>query len=429
VQAFPVKLLNLRIAIVLTCFIVTSIDSAALADANDRINELSSAAVENRTRLNFDGKEFTGPALERLLAEARNAQFFLIGEEHGIAENPKLAAQLFTSLVDDGYEKLVIEISPPVARSLDQILKNGGIEGLQDLYAMPGGEPAFFGMREEAELLHSARAALPDVQEVFWGIDYEVASDRRLLHQLQNAPRPDSADEPLNALVAASEESWASYAKTGNLAHAFSFSGDPALVRDVKNSWPDPDDEVSLILDTLETTLKINRLWFERRGWESNAMRAGFMRSNFLRHWRNATNQGATPKIMAKLGSSHLVRGINMTGTFDLGSLLPEIAAIEGRRSFSLMVVPGANSDVAVLDPKTWTFSPQPAKDGYSEGIGPITAAAYTDAFTLIDLVPLRPIVSSREKTFGSKMLQIVHGFDMLLVMSGSTASGELEHD
>jgi len=41
----------------------------------------------------------------------------------------------------------------------------------------------------------------------------------------------------------------------------------------------------------------------------------------------------------------------------------------------------------------------------------------------------LRPIVSSREKTFGSKMIQIVHGYDMLLVMSGSTASSELEHD
>ena len=118
-----------------------------------------------------------------------------------------------------------------------------------------------------------------------------------------------------------------------------------------------------------------------------------------------------------------------MTGTFDLGTLLPEIAAIEGRRSFSIMVVPGMNSKVAVLDPTTWTYSPQPAKDGYSEGLDLITAAAYPETFTLIDLMPLRPIVSSREKTFGSKMIQIVHGFDMLLVMSGSTASSELEHD
>ena len=386
-------------------------------------------ASRHRTRLHFDGKAFTGPAWERLLAESRNAQFFLIGEEHGIAENPKLAAQLFTVLADEGYEKLVIEISPPIAQSLDQALVNGGLASLRGLYELAGGEPVFFGMREEAELLAAARAALPDANEVLWGIDYEVASDRRLLYQLQNAPRPETADQPLNTLVAASADSWASYAETGNLLLAFSFAGDPALVRDVRNSWPDPGDEVVLILDTLETTLEINRLWLEGRGWESNALRAEFMRSNFLRYWRKATDQGGSPKLMAKLGSSHLVRGNNMVGTFDLGTLLPEIAEIEGRRSFSIMVLPGMDSKVAVLEPTTWTYSPQAAKDGYSEGIGLITAAAYPDTFTLIDLVPLRPIVSSREKTFGSKMIQIVHGFDMLLVMSGSTASSELEHD
>ena len=86
-----VKMLFLRTAIVLTCSLVTLLDGAALADVNDRISELSKAATANRTRLHFDGKVFTGPAWERLLAEARNAQFFLIGEEHGIAENPQPA--------------------------------------------------------------------------------------------------------------------------------------------------------------------------------------------------------------------------------------------------------------------------------------------------------------------------------------------------
>lgn len=184
VPAPAVKMLFLRTAIVLTCSLVALLDSAAPADANDRISKLSKAVMENRTRLHFDGKAFTGPAWEKLLAEARNVQFFLIGEEHGIAENPKLAAQLFVVLADEGYEKLVIEISPPIAQSLDRTLTNDGLAGLQGLYELAGGEPVFFGMREEAELLSAARAALPDAHEVLWGIDYEVASDRRLLHQL-----------------------------------------------------------------------------------------------------------------------------------------------------------------------------------------------------------------------------------------------------
>jgi hypothetical protein len=83
----------------------------------------------------------------------------------------------------------------------------------------------------------------------------------------------------------------------------------------------------------------------------------------------------------------------------------------------------------AVLNPSTWSFESKPAKDNYAGGIEPITAAALDDAFTLIDLAPLRSIVGTKETLFGSQMLQVVHGFDLLLVMSGSTASGEFAHN
>jgi hypothetical protein len=83
----------------------------------------------------------------------------------------------------------------------------------------------------------------------------------------------------------------------------------------------------------------------------------------------------------------------------------------------------------AVLNPSSWTYAPQPAKDSYAKGLEALTDAAYSDAFTLIDLTALRPIVGSSTKHYGAEVAGIVHGFDMLLVMSGSSASSELEHD
>ena len=115
-----------------------------------------------------------------------------------------------------------------------------------------------------------------------------------------------------------------------------------------------------------------------------------------------------------------------MTGTFDLGTLLAEI---EDGRSFSVLVLPGAESMVAVLNPSSWSFEPKPAKDNYAEGIEVLTDAAYDDTFTLIDLAALRPIVGTRIDQYGIDVVRIVHGFDMLLVMSGSTASSELDHE
>ena len=401
----------------------------ARADETSAPDVLTAAAREHRARLYFDGDRFAGPALEQLLSAARGAQFLLIGEEHGIAENPRLVAQLFDALVADGYEKLVIEVSPPMARILDAAARDGGLDGLRRLYATPGGEPAFFGMREEAELIVAAQNALPDADEVLWGVDYEVASDRPLLRRLRESQRPPGADLALDSLIAASDEAWARYEETGGPQHIFSFSGDPGLVEAVIDAWPAPDDEAKWILDTLFSTLEINQSWVQGNGWRSNAQRATLLRSNFLRHWRAAMQDARMPKVMIKLGANHLVRGRNNTGTFDLGTLLPELAAAEGVRSTSILILPGKDSLTAVLNPSAWRYEPRPAKDNYAGGIDPLTDAAFPDAFTLIDLTALRPVVGSSVDRYGTDVARIVHGFDMLLVMSGSTASSELEHD
>jgi len=401
--------------------------SAQETSATDWSGKITSEAAGHRYRLEFDGDLFSGPALERLLEEGRNAQFFLLGEEHGIAENPKLAAQLFETLTESGYSKLMIEVSPPVAGLLDAALAGDGLTGLQQLFSQPGGEPAFFGMREEAEFLASVRAAVPKGNPVLWGIDYEVAGDRPLLQILQAKPKPAEAQQALELLIAASDASWAKYTETGGPQYIFSFAGDPEEVRAVMKAWPDRDAEAEWILKTLEETFEINALWIQGKGWESNNRRAALLRANFLHHWRTAKQQGVAPKVMAKLGASHLVRGRNMTETFDLGTLLPEVAAMEGSHAFSIMVVPGTDSPTAVLNPSTWTYNPAVPKDAYTRDIAPLTQAAFSDAFTLIDLAPLRPVIYSMTGKASAGLLRIVYGYDMLLVMSGSTPSSGLE--
>jgi hypothetical protein len=132
---------------------------------------------------------------------------------------------------------------------------------------------------------------------------------------------------------------------------------------------------------------------------------------------------------MAKFGASHMVRGRSQTAVYDLGALLPEIAALEGGHSFSVIVVPGAGSSIAALNPSTWSYEPRPAEGGYVAGIEPLMNAAFDDAFTLIDLASLRPVVGMNRGELDDELFRVVHGFDMLLVMSGSTPSAELEHD
>ncbi len=388
---------------------------------------LKKGATEQRTRLEFDGKTFSGPAWEKLLTEGRDAQFFLLGEEHGIAENPKLAAQLYAELAKTGYQRLVIEISPHMATRLDGALREGGIDALRDLYAEPGGEPAFFGMKEEAEMLAAVRETSSDLKPIFWGVDYEMLADRQLIKALEDMPKPPAAKVALSKLAAASEEAWAKHSETGNPMFIFSFGGDPKLVREVRDAWPECEARARDILRTLEETLEINAMFTSGQNWLSNAHRAALIRKNFLRHWQAEIAQGLAPKVMAKMGASHLVRGRSNTEAFDLGTMLPELAGINGGHAFSLLVLPGEGAMTAVFDPVKLTFNPAPAKDGYAKDLSSITDAVYSDGFTLIDLRPLRGIKGLTRSTTNPGLLRTIMGYDMILVMSGSTASDQFE--
>lgn len=397
------------------------VGTAQGSDAPTLAERLHAAASEHRLRLDHRGDAFSGPAWDMLIEEGRRAQFFVIGEEHGIAENPVLAAALFKELATHGYSRVVIEISPPMAGALDRALLAGGMQRLRDLYAQPGAEPAFYGMREEAEFLAAVRAHTPD-GPLFWGTDYEVGGDRHLLRILAGKDMPAPAREALDALASASHASWTQFQETGNPQFIFSFSGDPALVRVVISAWPQRDDASDWILHTLEETLEINRLWVSGQAWRSNERRAALLRGNFLRYWRQEKLAGRAPRALLKFGASHVVRGRNMTDTFDLGVLLPEVAALEGRSSFSMLVLPGAGTQVARFNPVDWSYQPAPAKDGYVDGMKPILDAAFGDAFTLIDLRPLRAIIGMRPDV-PQALARTVHGFDTVLVMSGSTPS------
>jgi len=401
-----------------------SVQAQPAASTSTPEQRVRMAAREARQRLAFDGKRFSGPAYDWLVAQGRESLFFALGEEHGIAENPKLAAQLFRDLVPAGYRHVAIEISRPMATELDRAAVQG-LPALGKVLTTPGTQVAFFGMREEAEWLAAARAAVPGRVPVLWGTDYEVGADRHLIALLQRSRPPAPAQAPLARLAEVSTASWARYAETKAPQHIFSFSGDPALVRAVRDAWPRPSAQAASILETLEETFEINRLFFARQGYASNARRAAFLRRNFLAHWAPYQNTANPPRVFLKYGATHLVRGLTQVGTFDTGSLIAELAAARGQRSFHLLVLPGNDSRTAVFDPSAFTYKPSAPKDMYQKGLGWMIDEAWPDAFTLFDTHKLRQAVYSA-RTVDPELARAVYGFDAVLVMSGSTPSAVL---
>ena len=387
---------------------------------------LAARARENRHALDFDGQRFSGAGWDLLVAEGRRAKFFMLGEEHGLAENALLSAQLVETLAPHDYRRLAIEISPPMAQEIDKALVTG-VTGLRRYYDRHQTSVAFYTMRQEAEFLARARAALPRGEQAIWGLDYEVAADRRLIARLKDKPKPAGARAPMTALATASTAAWADFQSSRNPGKLFSFSGDPQLVRSLIDAWPNPDPESDWILDTLLGTLEANALWVQNRGWDSNNRRAELMRANFARYWGELGRQGRTTKAFFKFGASHLVRGRNMSEVMDMGSLIHETAALEGQSSFNVFVLGGKNGRAARFNPSAWRYEDQPAGDADEAGVRFLTDEALLQGFTVIDLRPLRPLLSaSRTKSADPRMVRVVHGFDALVVLPGSTASANL---
>lgn len=388
---------------------------------------LAARAAEHRHALAYDGERFSGAGWDLLVEEGRRSKFFMLGEEHGLAENARLAAGLVETLAPSGYNRVAVEVSPPMAAEMGQVLDRGGLDALKRHFAQPGATPAFFGMREEAEWLARARKVLPRGQDAIWGLDYEVGGDRRLIARLKAKPKPAAARAPMTALATASTAAWADFEKSRNPGQVFSFGGDPQLVRNLKAAWPHPDAESAIILHTLEETLEINRLWGQQKGWESNQRRADLMRANFARYWAAEGRNAARTKAFFKFGASHLIRGRNMTEVMDMGSLIAETAALSGERSFNVMVVGGKGAKAAQFNPVAWRYEPGEARNAEGEGIGFLTAQALPEGFTVIDLRPLRPLLSAaRTRNADARMVRVVHGFDALVVMPGAHASANL---
>jgi hypothetical protein len=386
---------------------------------------LAARAAENRHAVLYRNGAFSGPGWDLLLEEGRKSRFFLVGEEHGVAETPAVVRELFRALQPAGYRHLALEISAPMAAVLDATAQ--GQDGLEKLASFFRENPpgvAFFTLQQEAELLVAARAAVPGMKPVLWGLDYEVMADRFLLDRLRRKAPEGPARAAAEALYQKSAAAWKELNETKNPAAFFSFSAKPEVLDDLRKAWPDPDPESALTLDVIGETLAINQLFVGNQNWESNDRRARLNRRMFLRQWDSVRKTDPAPRVMLKLGASHMIRGRNVTEVFDLGSLASEIAAAEGSQSFHVLVVGGAGTQHAIFNPVALAYEPAPVDLVEEEGLQTIAAQALPEGFTLIDLRPLRPLLSAaRAKTVDPELMRIVHGFDAMLILTGSHPS------
>jgi len=372
-----------------------------------------------------DGR-LSGPGAELLLTAGRDAQFFLIGEEHGVAEVPRVVAGLFRELAPAGYRHLAIETGEFLAAELNRRVladANGAAYAAFGREHFPGA--LFYNWREDAALLRTVIAAAGGRQDVLWGLDYDIVADRYTLRRLRDIAPTPRARAAADAVIARADSALRQALATQNPGLLMMFGGADDVYAPLRAAYaPEPGSEADRIIRLMETTRQINAYWGRGEGYLSNLQRARLNKQQLM-HYLDAARagDGRMPRVMMKFGATHMLRGRTLTDVFDLGTLASEIADVNGSHSFGVLMLPGAGTLHAVVDPRVFRSVEAPVE--VEPWAMPLYAAADPARWTVLDLRPIRARIP-RLGTLPAETLQVLYGYDAVVILSGSGPQHDL---
>jgi hypothetical protein len=372
---------------------------------------LTAELQKSRLAVSLKEGKLSGPGADLLMNALASTQFFLIGEEHETAEIPKLATALLPAAWKNGYRHVAFEVGP------FSIARVGSYEETAAyLKRYPWSLP-FLSWKEEAEL-HAAAAKLG---ATIWGIDQEfILAGTANLERLVTLAKDDASREAAAKLLERSRAGDAELVKTKNPGALFMFTATAEDFTALRAAFAGNGEALKLI-DALDASREIYAL-NRTSGWESNYKRSLLMKRLFSDAYAAAVAKGeARPKVFVKLGATHTMRGRSMTGVYDLGSLVPELAFLNGTRSFSLLVLPAGGfvnshrpfspddtDKRAAYDPaKALPFDAKPLFDAVSP-----------TEWSLFDLRPLRVALQrSKMEPLEPRFRNVLWGYDAILII------------
>lgn len=387
--------------------------SAAAAAEPSALDALLAA---NRWPVTVSKQGLDGEGASRITAWADEAQFFMLGEDHGHAGLAHFATALSRTLGPRGYRHTAIEVDPLMTAKLAATMK-GGKASLtrylaedQRVLAMP-----FFGWSEEADFIATALEFGP-----LWGLDQTFIGAAHV-----------HLDE-----IAALSRTPAVRAVAGQLAKAararpLGLLGtiDVRELAALRQAMPPEEDPAARALtDQLIESSLIYEPFVRGQGstyrskYAANLAREAMMKRYFLAAFTAAVkSEGKPPKVLLKFGANHLQRGLSSTRVPSLGNFLAEYAfSALGRPVFNLSMLCGPGGQMASFQGEATSCDA-----GFRRVYGPLEPHLADQGATLFDLRPLRDRPDLWQ-SWPQEFKEWVWSYDAVVVVRGGGPSQTL---
>jgi hypothetical protein len=393
------------------------------ADAPE--DALVTALRTQRMTLNIEGGALHGSGAQWLIQHAAQAQFVLIGEDHGFADVPEFAMALQASLGAQRFDYLVLEVGPYSTERVETELR-ADAEGLAKInrqfpFSMP-----FLNLREDGAL--AASFIKPDTTgAVLWGIDQEfLLSTQSHLQALLAMARTQAQRRALRVYRDQSDAAWREMIEkhTPEAAGLLRWQKvDLAALRDI---FTDPlDAKAQVLIDAMAHSAKIYRSQ-NTTPFQSNRERSQLMKRQFMQYYQAALAADQLPRVLFKMGAYHAGRGLTPTRLFDIGNMASELAEANGRSSLHILVL-AAGGEVNRYFPFSVDRKDQKTKYIASEELKQIDAqllldAAADNAITLFDLSALRDYGQPSAPP-GSAFAAMIFNYDAVVMIPNARAA------
>lgn len=388
------------------------------------MSSITDILADHHYELLWQGGVLVGPAAEFLAAEARQAQFFLIGEEHGVGSNLQFATALYKRLRAQNTTHYVTEVGPVSAAHLQHLAqKPAGEEAFSAFYAQFPFSIPFAWFKEEVALLQAAAQAGATIM----GIDQEfIFSPQWHFHTLHTLTSDSRFKGYLAEWLEIEQNAFQqmSQGTPPDQLDCFMSRPLPPHFDTLYQSFITAQNQPALaVMEALKVSYEIYNHYSQQRYYANNQTRAQTMKRYFTEGYKK---QPAGENFLFKLGANHVKRGHSPMGVQDIGNFVSELAVFNQTHSFHLFVLPLAGAHNVWLPFLPESYQAHPIAESYGPAFSSLTTAApHTQGWQLYDLRPLRA-----RHNFWSKetpeLKELILGYDAVLMINPVTPAGLL---
>ena len=381
--------------------------AAMASDAED----LAALVRANSWPVAAEASGLSGPGAAKILGWSGEAQFFLLGENHGNAGIARFATAVSRSLGPQGYRYTAVEADPLGVGIMSRQIRSGGKQGFAAWLAQDQRQRSipFYVWSEEADFIVASLARGP-----VWGLDQSfIGATHTHLDAIAAGTRSPA--------VRAMAQKLAAEARANVL--GFLGSVDIARLKALRAAMPRNEDAATATLaDQLIESAGIYGPFTNGSGsaYVANLRRETMMKTLFMANFRAAMGRdGKPPKVLLKFGANHLARGLSPTHVPSFGSFLAENAlGTLGKPVFNLRIMCGPGTLQTLFD--------NTAYDCAADEFAPVAAAfkpfLQASGDTLIDLRPLRDH-PGLWKDWPQDAKDIVWSYDAVVIVGASGGS------